>query len=248
MVSLKAHQRGMLLWLFGATQFIVAMIVVQAAYGCSNYGGCYNDGTSPISNLGSAGVPNGNPSNITSHGVTVPWPTSPLWYVFNYSIVLLGACLLAGALWLSDFFPKGKLGTLALALFGIAGMGGAGVGVVPEDTILAIHSISALIAFGGIAAAVLLMAVALHLDGNWSKSWVIFTTLAGVSSLIGVILLELPSTGAVGAWAIWGSGWGFGACERLVIAGPFAWVFAISGKGLLDRKVGPDPAHTLAAR
>jgi hypothetical membrane protein len=72
-------------------------------------------------------------------------------YLFNFSVILLGAAILAGAYFIHRAFQV-RLFPLLLML---AGIGAVGVGVFPEDTGL-IHGIAALItfSFGGISAIV----------------------------------------------------------------------------------------------
>jgi hypothetical membrane protein len=214
---------GALCWLAGTVAFVLAMIIVELAYGCSNFGGCYNPLTNPISDLGSGGFL-GNPAYPYS-GSQIPWPTSPLWPLFNYAIVALGALLVAGAFRLNGAFPSSNWTRVSLVIFAVAGFGAAGVGIVPEDTILAVHSNFALVAFGGVSIAVLLMGLALLAeDRRWGRGWAIYTIASGVFALAATVVLEFPSMGVLPAWTTYGSGFGFGGMERLVIVAPILWL------------------------
>ena len=113
---------GALLFL-ASVQFILLMVVAEALYPDCSVSQNY------ISDLGV--------------GCTA--------YLFNSSIILLGAAIVAGAYLIHRAF-QAKFFPLLLM---VAGIGAAGVGVFPEDTGL-IHGIAALItfSFGGISAIV----------------------------------------------------------------------------------------------
>jgi hypothetical protein len=59
---------GAWLWPIGIVQFFVAMLLVELAYGCANFGGCYNALTNPIGDPGSGGF-SGNPAYFIDGGV-----------------------------------------------------------------------------------------------------------------------------------------------------------------------------------
>lgn len=215
---------GALLWLVGTLIFVLVMIVAELGYGCANVGGCYNPLTNPISDLGSAGFA-GNPPYSTG---TIPWPVSPLWPVFNYGIMLFGAFIVVGAFLLPRAFPQSRLATLALAIFALAGFGGAGVGVVAEDTILAIHASFALIAFAGAGVALLVVAYPLARDPRWGRGWTLYTLASGLFSVAATVVFQFPSWGLLPGWAISGAGFGYGAMERLIIVAPLLWLIVAS--------------------
>jgi hypothetical protein len=218
---------GAALWLAGSVEFVVAMIVVELGYGCGNIGGCYNPLTDPISNLGSAGFA-GNPSYYVSNGMQIPWPTSPLWPLFNFSIMVLGALLVAGVFRLTNAFSSSPWARVSLGVFVLAGFGGAGVGIVAEDAILSLHSLFALVAFGGAGIAVLLMGFALADDRRWGRGWAIYTLASGVFSLAATVVFNFPAMGLLPTWAVSGSGFGYGGMERLIIGAPILWLILAS--------------------
>ncbi|MFZ0699498.1 MAG: DUF998 domain-containing protein [Thermoplasmata archaeon] len=241
---------GAWLWLIGVLQFVVAMIVVQLAYGCANFGGCYNALTSPISNLGSGGFA-GNPAYYIYQGTQLAWPYSQLWPVFNYSIFVLGAFLFAGIFLLQSTFPKTGVSTASLVILAVAGLGAAGVGVIPEDTLFAGHISFAIVAFGGAGLAVLVMGVTLT-RGRWGRSWAAFSLIAGVFSMAAFVTFMLPSAGLLPAWPVYGSGFGYGAMERLVIAGPVIWFLLVATRILRapaspTTAIEPSPAESPSA-
>lgn len=206
---------GGFLWLIGTLQFVVAMVITELGFGCSNVGGCYNPWTNPISDLGSAGFA-GSPASS--------WPTSPFWPLFNYSIVVFGALLVVAVFRLTRAFPPSKWTTLGLSIFGLAGFGAAGVGVVAEDTILAVHSAFALVAFAGAGLALLAIAPALTRDPRWGRGWWAYTLASGLFSIAVTLAFTIgPRVGGF-AWAINGSGFGYGGMERLIIVAPLLWL------------------------
>ncbi len=218
---------GAALWLAGAVEFVVAMVIVELAYGCANQLGCYNPLTDPISNLGSGGFA-GNPWYYVFNGNQIPWPTSPLWPLFNFAIMVLGALLVAGVFRLTNAFPSSKWARSSLVVFAVAGFGGAGVGIVPEDTILSVHSVFALVAFGGAGIAVLLMGLALAADQRWGRGWAPYTLGSGVFALAATIVFNFPTMGLLAQWAVAGSGFGYGGMERLIVAAPILWLILAS--------------------
>lgn len=215
---------GAWILLLGLIQFVAAMVAGQFAYSCSNYGGCYNFISNPISDFGSAGFTTGNPAHMTYLNLSLPWPTALLWPVFNYSIMLFGTCLLAGAFLVRSAFPRTNWSGFALSLVAVGGMGAAGVGVVPEDTLLAAHATFALIAFGLAALGVLAMGIALAVDRSWGRGWTVYTLASGLVAIPVVAIFTVPSLVGVSAWAPFGSTMGYGGMERLIIVAPLLWV------------------------
>jgi|GEM_PF-248753 len=215
---------GAWIWLLGLLQFVAVMVASQLAYSCSNYGGCYNFLSNPISDFGSAGFTTGNPPQITYMNLAIPWPTALLWPVFNYSIVLFGTCLFSGAFLVRSAFPQTSWSVLGLALFGVGGMGAAGVGIVPEDTLFAAHSSFALIAFGLAAIGVLTLGIALAVGRSWGRRWTVYTLASGIFALLVMVIFSVPSLVGVSAWAPYGSAFGYGGMERLITVAPLLWI------------------------
>jgi hypothetical membrane protein len=202
------HYIGYLLF-FAAVQFILAMVVVQLAFPCTN-GICYNILTNPISDLGNT-------------------MTSPLWSVFNYSLVIFGALGFASVLILRSAFPKNSTRNLGVLIILIGILGAMGVGVVPENTILAVHSIFALITFVGLALGILILGIGLRKNRQWS-TYAIWSIVFGAISLLAIIIFMLPSFGLLPAWIHSGPGAGFGAIERLVMLPSLLWVLMTGWK------------------
>lgn len=213
----KQRRYGGLVFVIAVVQFIAVMLIVEAAYPCltipqsSVASGvvpvCYNPLTNPISDLGN----------------TV---TSPLWPLFDYSIVLFGALIVLGIFLVRGAFKRGIASLSGLVILGVSAMGSAGVGVVPENTILAIHSIFALTTFflGGLSA--LLLGMSMVKDRTWKNFWV-YSIVSGVFSIAVLIFFV-----AHGNWMTSGNGLviGFGAVERLVAFSVLIWALVIGVK------------------
>lgn len=210
--------------LLGLVQFVAVMVASQFAFSCGNSGGCYNIISNPISDFGSAGFATGNPSHVTYLGLSLPWPTALLWPLFNFSIMLFGVSLLAGAILVRSAFPRTNWSGFALFLLAVGGMGAAGVGIVPEDTLLAAHAYFALIAFGLAALGVLALGIALAIDRSWGRSWSAYTLASGLFALPVVVIFTVPSLVGVSAWAPYGSVLGYGGMERLILVAPLLWL------------------------
>ncbi len=225
---MKSTRKAGLIWLFATAQFIIAMAITQMAYGCANYGGCYNLLSNPISNLGSSGIQNGNPPYFTYQGSRISWPSSPLWFIFNFSLALFGLLLVCGMFLAEELFRKGAWHSVWSILFAAAGIGAMGVGLFPEDLLLSLHGVSALIAFVCSGASLVAASMAMRKDRRWSGGWQKYTMLSGLASLAFAVILMLPDFGVIQRWPVIGDGLGFGGLERLIILPVILWIIAIS--------------------
>lgn len=198
---------GACLLVLGTLQFVIFMLMAQLAYPC--YGGvCYNIFTNPISDLGNT-------------------MTSPLWPLFNYSLVVFGLLLFIGIILLIDEYPKGILRNGGLASLLFAALGAIGVGVVPENTVLAIHSVAALIAFFFSGLGILLLGIdfARKFGSKSHSPYTAYTIVSGLVPLALILLYLLPSGGISSTLPLSGPGWGFGGVERLIAFPPILWLF-----------------------
>lgn len=225
---MKPIRKAGLIWLFATVQFIASMAAAQIAYGCANYGGCYNILSNPISNLGSSGIANGNPPYFTYHGSRISWPTSPLWFIFNISIAVFGLLLVSAMLLAQGLFRKGAWNNAWSILFAAAGIGAMGVGVFPEDLLLSLHGVFALAAFVCSGASLIAASMAMSKDRRWGSGWQKYTMLSGVASLAFAVILVLPDFVAIQKWPVIGDALGFGGLERLIILPVILWIIAIS--------------------
>jgi len=207
-------------WLLIATvvQFVLCMATVQLAFPCTN-GQCYNLLTNPISDLGSAGYGS--------------FPISHLWYLFNYSAVLFGALGVAGLLLVVGWFPKGVFRSAGFTIIIVSLFASAGVGVVPEDTILLIHSLFALVAFVGSGLGLLILSIGLLRSRR--NSYAAFSVICALIALFVVIVFMLPDFGLLVPWIHSGQGFGFGGMERLIVIPVLLW-FIVTGIMLARRR------------
>lgn len=225
---MKPMRKAGMIWLFATVQFMISMAIAQMAYGCANYGGCYNLLSNPISNLGSSGIQNGNPPYFTYQGSRIPWPTSPLWFLFNFSLALFGLLLVSGMFLADELFRKGTWHNAWSILLAAAGIGAMGVGLFPEDLLLSLHGISALIAFVCSGASLVAASMAMRADRRWSSGWQKYTLLSGVASLAFALALTLSDFGVIQRWPVMGNALGFGGLERLIIIPVILWIIAVS--------------------
>jgi hypothetical membrane protein len=192
----REARHGALLWIAGVTQFFVAMALVQLAWTRT-----YSLTQNYISDLGNTGC----------GGYAGRYVCSPLYYVFNDSIVVLGVLLLIGAVWIRSAFPSRPTAKLGLLLLCLAGVGAIGVGLFPENVDNPVHSASALLAFVGGALAVLLLAAAVGRRSRWPGFFTYSLLLGGVS-LGSWVLVALVSLHVGGLDSTLGPG----GIERLI--------------------------------
>lgn len=195
---------GGLLWIVGAIQFVIAMIVVQLAWTTP-----YNLAENAISDLGAA--------HCAENAMGTSYVCSPLHVVFNVSIVLLGILIAAGVVGARSAFPPGRVARAGTIVLVIAGVGATMVGVFPEDVQGVAHSLGALLAFVGAAAALVLFGISMIGDSSWNGY-------RQLSFACGIL-----SGGTIVASNIseqWGP-LGFGGLERLIVAPALLWLVVV---------------------
>ncbi len=211
LVHRRVHH-GALLWVVGVLQFVVAMIVVQLAWTTP-----YSLAQNYISDLGNTAC-----GEFGSQYVCSPWHL-----LFNVSIVVMGLLLIAGAFLLPTAFPSRSSRTVGLGLLVVAGLGSIGVGLSPENVNPTVHSLSALLAFGGGELALLVLGVAMFRDTRWD-GFRSYTVISGLVSLVALLLFVAHAYRWGGLWTTWGPG----GIERLVAAPPLLWA-VVAGIHLL---------------
>ncbi len=198
----------------GVVQLAVVMLLAQLYYPCGQHG-CYNIFTNPISDFGNTA-------------------TSALWPLFNYSLALFGIMTIAGAFLAARAFSRIPACRLGLVLIVASALGAVGVGVVPENTILTIHSASALVAFVGGGIAALLFGVGMRGRKEY-RSYSLYSMLTGALTLLSILVFMLPSFGMLPAWRMYGPGFGFGGMERIAAYLVLAWLY-VTGMMLVRRR------------
>ncbi len=194
---MKIEHCGAYIFVFATIQFIVAMIAVQLAYPCASY--CYSILTNPISDLGNTS-------------------TSTLPYVFSASLVLFGILLITGVVMLRLAFTKSRTLTIAIALLAISALGAMGVGLVPENVDLGLHSAFAATAFffGGLS----LIAFGVNEHGaKGRKRYSYYSMISGAITVALFLIAVFVLTGLPKS----GPGFGFGGLERLIVAPVLLW-------------------------
>lgn len=121
---------GGVMWV-GAAQFFIVQVIVQRAWPVP-----YSLISDPISDLG----------RLTC----TPTQCSPWHGLMNVSFVVLGVCMAGGAIAAEASSPRvTALSRTAAALLAFAGLGTCGVGLVPNDTIVWLHTTLAAFAICG---------------------------------------------------------------------------------------------------
>ncbi len=176
----------------GSVQFAIMLIVAEAIY--ANYSVSSNY----ISDLG-------------------VW-SKPSAVVFNPSIILFGILTMLGAY---CFYRSSKMRGFCVML-GLAGLGGLGVGVFPEDTFL----VSGFPVFHGIFALLSFLFGALAAIGSSYRAvrgpFRVLSILLGVGSLLALAFFFL--TASVGYLGL-----GVGGMERMVTYPTLLWTLGFGG-------------------
>lgn len=179
---------------FGVVQFSVAMAVVQ--YG---YPG-YSDAANYISDLGNTA-------------------TSPWHWVFNISIILLGALAFFGILLAWSGFPPGGTRIVGLFLLLLASVGAILVGLFPENVNSAVHGVASLTVFGpgGVALVVLGSGWRPRTAWHWLRPTSVALGLVTLVSLAYYIPTQVNNTT-----------WEPGFVERLIVFPILLWGFLVA--------------------
>jgi hypothetical membrane protein len=204
----KARVRlGAVLWIAGAVQFVLTMVVVQLAWTTP-----YDIATNAISDLGAV--------SCAENSMGTSYVCSPLHVVFNASIILFGVLVAVGALATRPGFPPTRSSAWASPILVVAGSGALLVGLFPEDTIGTLHALGATMAFVGSSAAMLLFAVSMSGRPRWS----------GYRQLsLGCGLFSGATIVASGIRESWGP-IGFGGLERMIVAPAILWLMVLGAR------------------
>jgi len=207
LVHRSVHQ-GAILFLLGSIEFLLGMAVTQVGYGPPAYSLTQNY----ISDLGATkcGVFHGATS-LVGHYACSPWHV-----VFNASIVLLGLLLIFGAVLVRSAFPPRRSRNIGLLLLILAGIGAMGVGFSPEDVDIAVHSISAFLAFSASGFALIVLGFAMFRDTRWD-GFRAYSILSGLLTLVALVLFASKVYGPLGV----------GGMERLIVAPVLLWAIVV---------------------
>jgi hypothetical membrane protein len=214
----RSVHHAAVVWILASVQFLLAMAIVQLAWTGHP---AYSLQNNVISDLGNTQC--GHWPSATSHDVC-----SPLYDVFNGSIIAFGLLGILGAVLVRSAFPARKSATVGLAMIAIASIGAIGVGASPENVDLTAHSIAAVIAFLVGNLGLITLGVAMFRDTRWDG----FRAYSILSGLVGLLGLGLY----VGH--VW-EGLGQGGTERLIVAPILLWLIVVSVHLLRIRQYAP---------
>ena len=187
----RAVRWGGLLLTVGVAQFVIAMAWVQTQYGG------YSWLTNYVSDLGNSGY-------------------SPLFAVFNASVVVLGVFAIVGVLLAWAGFPRGGSRVTGLFLLLIAGVGAILVGLYPENVNSTAHDVASVMVFLPGALALLILAVGMRPGTFWSSY-------RGFSAVLGGVCLVAFAYFA--PTQLLNTTWDPGLVERLIIFPILLWGF-----------------------
>jgi hypothetical membrane protein len=116
---------------------------------------------------------------------------SPLHWVMNGSFVLQGVLISVGAILMRRLFPAKWSYRVALLLFLVSGAGVLVVGLVPEDGVVQVHRLAALVHLGAGNLAMILIGLAMVAGAARVRfrGWI--TLLAGLVGLTALVALGL---------------------------------------------------------
>jgi hypothetical membrane protein len=222
---------GAAAWILGVLQYFICQVVVAAQWKTS-----YSWTANFLSDLGNTACgPFAAP-----HGQAT-YVCSPAHTTMNVSFVVAGLLAAAGMVLLRPLWARQRTVTVAFWLWIASAAGKVLVGLVPENTDVALHTLGALnMPLGGLAV-LLLSRHAAGLDQPWRQ--------AGLAlGRIGLVGASLTITGQFTTHLPWGAG----LSERLASYPSNAWMLLIAALALTHARAAasdptapasPTPAH-----
>ena len=185
---------GPIIWILSIQYFMVQALVASA------WTSRYSLLTNAISDLG----------NTTCGQYSGRYVCSPEHGLMNASFIMLGITMATGSLLIYQEFKESVASLVGFSLMAVAGFGTLVVGLFPENTVPALHTLGATMPFllGNIG----LVVLGLSLD--LPKSLRIYTVISGVVSLIALIPFMAHQY----------LGLGFGGMERIVAYPQTIWL------------------------
>lgn len=177
----------------GVLQFIAGMVIAQLGFKDYSLTGNY------ISDLGG--------------------PQSPLAWVFNDTIRILGVLGFLGVIMIRSAFPDRLTAKVGLWFLAVAVVGAFLVGTYPETSPELggnIHSVVSAITFIGSGLALVTLSLAMFRDTRW-EGYRGYTFLSGIVTLIALVLFQENLNGPLGV----------GGMERLIVAPILLWALLI---------------------
>jgi hypothetical membrane protein len=203
----RAVAIGAVFWIL-TLEFFVGQAVAQAAWHTP-----YSLLTNSISDLGNTACGTWPPSsvNLKSLGLSAQYICSPQHTVMNASFIAAGVLILLGLYLTRSQWPRRRLTAWGMALLAVAGVGKIIVGLAPENTVVSLHFLGALLGIPGGLVGILLLGFA-----TWStRRGVAVTSLT--LALIGLLGLVITK-------AVTGGLHDYGLGERLAEYPIFVWL------------------------
>lgn len=210
---------GAILYSVAAIQFIVCMAFTASRYGPPSY----NPATDTISDLQAVNCG-------TFQGAQV---CSPLHFLANISVAVLGLLIILGSLSLRPTIPGGRRKDLAVGLLVLAGLGTLANAFTPEDVTLTGDTVTALVAFLGANFGLIQIGRAVSIEPQWRG----YRLLSQGLGTVGIAALTLDGLGL-------GTVIGTGAIEWLIVAPILIWTLAIGVRLIIFPRYSrtvPDP-------
>jgi hypothetical membrane protein len=151
---------------------------------------------------------------------------SPLHAFMNYSFIANGILIIVGCALFWGILPKQRLLKIGLVFLALGSLGLIAVGLFPENTIIALHTASAVEFFVLVNVGIILIGAGLRKLKIWPLRSA-YSILSGVIALIALVLLPITAFSYVV---------GLGLLER-VASYPFTiWLVVIGISLLIPRK------------
>ncbi len=165
----------------------------------------------------------GAPPNNAPHFA----PGTQLWWVFSVSLILMALLVFVGLVGLYPNLRATRLGKSVAVLMAIVALGAIGVAVWNEVDALELHSISALTAFGIGWLAMVLFALDVRKNPNWTRAWSPLTLVGGLVSLVALVLYVVPTFVGRTNVPSWVAAIYPGGSERLILLPIVLWLIAL---------------------
>jgi hypothetical membrane protein len=186
--SARAVTIGAVFWIL-SLEFIVGQAVAQAAWHTP-----YSLLTNSISDLGNTACGTWPPAsvNLARLGLSAGYVCSPLHSVMNASFIVTGVLILLGTYLTRSQWPRRRLTTWGMALLAVAGVGKVIVGLVPENTVILLHFLGALLGIPCALIGILLLGLA---TWNTRRGVAVASLVMAVIGLLGAVVTKLATGG-----------------------------------------------------
>jgi hypothetical membrane protein len=184
----RAVALGAILWIL-TLEFFAGQAIAEAAWHTP-----YSLLTNSISDLGNTACGTWPPAsvNLKPLGLSAQYICSPRHAVMNASFIAAGVLILAGVYLTRSQWPRRRLATWGMALLAVAGVGKIVVGLVPENTIVGLHFLGALLGIPCALVGILLLGLATRTTRRGVAAASLVLALTG---LLGLIITKVVTGG-----------------------------------------------------